>query len=48
MSEVRSITPRDMPAVANMFWSMFKTTKASVPQSLVDYLSKLYLNPSRA
>ncbi len=47
MSEVRSITPRDIPAVANMFWSMFKTTKASVPQSLVEYLSKLYLDPSR-
>lgn len=48
MSEVRNITPRDMPAVASMFWNMFKTTKASVPQSLVDYLSKLYLHPSRA
>ncbi|ATU93874.1 hypothetical protein [Phyllobacterium zundukense] len=47
MSEIRNITPRDIPAVANMFWGMFKTEKTSVPQSLVDYLSKLYLNPSR-
>ncbi|MEP7456465.1 hypothetical protein [Phyllobacterium sp. SB3] len=44
-SEIRNLMPRDIPEVAAMFWRMFKPASATIPASIADYLSDLYLDP---
>ncbi|MHC1550431.1 hypothetical protein [Phyllobacterium sp. K27] len=45
-SEVRNLASRDIPAVAAMFLRTFKPAHATLPSSLADYLSELYLDPN--
>lgn len=47
-SEVRNLAPQDIPAVAAMFWRMFKPANTKIPASLADYLSELYLDPGNS
>jgi hypothetical protein len=43
-SEVRNLTPQDIPEVAAMFWRLFKPTNTKFPASIADYLAELYLS----